>query len=96
MKLWRGQPDHDHWKRPFSSREKAWAYLGLAAVCAALSLASAFGEGSSCETGGRLLCTAVRSLALAFGASLRATEVAAWAGAAVALVLIGLNHWRKT
>jgi hypothetical protein len=31
MKLWRGQPDHDHWRRPFSSTEKAvaWAGFGL-------------------------------------------------------------------
>jgi hypothetical protein len=32
MKLWRGQPDHDHWRTPFTPQEKAYAWWGLSAV----------------------------------------------------------------
>jgi hypothetical protein len=29
MKLNRGEPDHPHWKKPFTSMEKATAWLGF-------------------------------------------------------------------
>ncbi|RYE81369.1 MAG: hypothetical protein EOO80_01305 [Oxalobacteraceae bacterium] len=29
MKLWRSQPDHDHWRTQFTAKEKAVAWLGL-------------------------------------------------------------------
>ena len=29
MKLFRGQPDHDHWRRPFTPTEKANAWAGI-------------------------------------------------------------------
>lgn len=29
MKLWRGQPDHNYWRSPFSARESAVAWWGL-------------------------------------------------------------------
>lgn len=38
MKLWRGQPDHNHWKRPFTARERAVAWWGLAACFGLLAL----------------------------------------------------------
>lgn len=38
MKLWRGQPDHNYWRRPFNSREKAGVFLGLAGMCLTLAL----------------------------------------------------------
>lgn len=39
MKIFRGQPDHDHWRRPFSPTEKAaaWAGLGLCFVILGMS-----------------------------------------------------------
>lgn len=36
MKLWRNQPDHDNWRKPFSNREKAGVYLGFSAMFATL------------------------------------------------------------
>jgi hypothetical protein len=32
MKLFRGQPDHDHWRRPFTPTEKANAWAGVGAL----------------------------------------------------------------
>jgi len=32
MKLFRGQPDHDHWRRPFTPTEKANAWAGIGAI----------------------------------------------------------------
>lgn len=32
MKLWRGQPDHDHWKAKFTPRERAMLWWSLGAV----------------------------------------------------------------
>ena len=38
MKLFRGQPDHDHWKKPFNALERARFWWGLGAVSVALGL----------------------------------------------------------
>lgn len=32
MKLFRGQPDHDHWCKPFTPKEKANVWAGLGAL----------------------------------------------------------------
>jgi hypothetical protein len=96
MKLWRGQPDHDHWKSLLSARDKAKAVLGMAAVSGSVAFASAFSDQALCESVGRLVCSAVRGLAFALGTSIRATEVAVWAGIAVLLVLAGIIQWRRT
>jgi hypothetical protein len=32
MKLFRGQPDHDHWRKPFTVAEKAAAWAGFGLV----------------------------------------------------------------
>ena len=37
MKLWRGQPDHDHWKTRFTSGEKAVGWLGVGTMCMLLA-----------------------------------------------------------
>jgi hypothetical protein len=42
MKLWRGQPDHDNWRLPFSSREKAGMYLGISAMLLVLTLSELY------------------------------------------------------
>ena len=39
MKINRGEPDHAHWKTPFSPKETAVAYWGLSVCCVALGLA---------------------------------------------------------
>ena len=36
MKLWRGQPEHDHWRKPFTAKEKAFAWCGLSVLLAVL------------------------------------------------------------
>ena len=38
MKLNRGEPDHPHWKKPFSHKEMAVAWWGLGACAFALGL----------------------------------------------------------
>lgn len=38
MKLWRGQPDHEHWRRPPSRKEVASCWLGLGSVCLLLGV----------------------------------------------------------
>ncbi len=38
MKLWRGQPDHNHWKTPFTPKERALAQLGIGACFCLLAL----------------------------------------------------------
>ncbi|MFI5444561.1 hypothetical protein [Polaromonas sp. UC242_47] len=39
MKINRGEPDHPHWKKPFTHKEMAVAYWGLSACSLALGLA---------------------------------------------------------
>lgn len=29
VKHWRGQPDHDHWRKPFTASERAWMWWGF-------------------------------------------------------------------
>ena len=36
MKLWRGQPDHNHWRSPFSAKEHAAVWWGLGIVSLAM------------------------------------------------------------
>lgn len=38
MKLNRGEPDHSHWKTPFTPKEKATAWLGLGACVVLLGV----------------------------------------------------------
>jgi predicted membrane metal-binding protein len=38
MKLWRNQPDHDNWRKPFTSRERAYLWLGFSGVFCLLAL----------------------------------------------------------
>jgi len=42
MKLNRGEPEHPHWKRPFSHQEKAVGWWGLGACFLALGLKECF------------------------------------------------------
>lgn len=64
MKLWRGQPDHDHWRAPFTPRELAVAWLGLGACFLILGLYEWFSPATPPFTGkwGRLLAWAHDSL----------------------------------
>ena len=38
MKLWRGQPDHNHWRKPFTNRQLANVWLGFSAFVILLAL----------------------------------------------------------
>ncbi len=40
MKLWRGQPDHNYWRVPFTAKERAFALLGLGACFCLLAVSS--------------------------------------------------------
>lgn len=38
MKLWRGQPNHNHWKVPFTAKERAIAQWGIGACAGLIAL----------------------------------------------------------
>ena len=42
MKTFRGQPDHDHWRKPFSATEKANAWAGFGIVLLAMGMSEWF------------------------------------------------------
>jgi hypothetical protein len=99
MKMWRGEPDHGHWKGvggklSFTPRQKSNVSLGLAAVGVSLALASAASDRASCESGGRLVCTTVRFVAASVGTSVQQTEVAVWAALALSLLVLGVLQRR--
>lgn len=51
MKLWRGQPDHDHWRKPPTLKERAYFLWGMSAVALALGLSSLASPSSPPFTG---------------------------------------------
>ena len=94
MKRWRGEPDHDHWQKMPQPWFTPAALAALGAVVASLALVTAYSGQTGCETGGRLLCGAVRLVAFALGVILLSAEVGAWC--AISAVSFGVAWLRWT
>jgi hypothetical protein len=94
MKLWRGEPEHDHWRVLITRRDRAITSfaLGLAAIgYAAFKL---FEPTASCGDSHRLLCSLAHATAGVLGISLFAAEAALWGGLGLASIALAAAYWR--
>jgi len=90
MKQWRGEPDHDHWRAPFTGRERAAAFWGLGGVGFALGLVEWINPHAPPFTGRwgwlpSLAYNAIGPKGPAFG----------WFAIAIVLTLAGALAWTK-
>jgi hypothetical protein len=95
MRLWRGEPDHSHWKALIKPRDRAWGLFALALVSAVMAWSALHDGAPRCATGGKLVCSATRTISGALGSPLAATEAVLWGGGALFLLLLGLSQWRN-
>jgi hypothetical protein len=95
MKLWRGQPDHNHWRALITPRDLAWGKVGIGVMALVMSVYAYFSPGSSCDQGGKWLCTAVRSLAPVMGGSLELAEVVLWGLVTLGSAVAAWRQWRR-
>jgi hypothetical protein len=95
MRLWRGEPNHPHWKALITPRDKALALLVMALVSVVMAWAAVTYTTSFCGADGKLICSLIRHLARALGSSLALTEAALFGGFGALFALLGISQWRN-
>lgn len=88
MKLNRGEPDHPHWKRPFSHKEKAAAWWGLGACSVVLGLHEWFNPSPAPFTG---RWSWIKSIA--FDAMGQHGPAYVYMGLGAVLIIVGCLKW---
>ena len=94
VKLWRDQPNHQHWRLLVTARDRALMFLALGTVGIVFAVALLFDPSLSCKGSGRLLCSVAQFVAGAFGITLVQAEVAGWGSLGLASVVLGVTYWR--
>jgi hypothetical protein len=94
VKLWRDQPDHQHWRMLLTARDRAFVFLGLGSVGIVFAVALFFDPSLSCKGSGRVLCSFAQLVAGIRGITLVQAEIAGWGSLGLALVALGITYWR--
>jgi len=94
MKLWRGQPEHSHWRALLTARDRSLAFLAIGSVFISLAAVKFFDATATC-TSRRLLCAIPHLVASGLGITLAAAEVALWGSAGLVLLALGVAYWRS-
>jgi hypothetical protein len=94
MKLWRGEPEHGHWRALITRRDRAIGSLVFGLLAIGYAVLKLFQPASSCGESGRFLCSIAHAVSSALSIPLFAAESALWGGLGLAFVVLGAAYWR--
>jgi len=94
MKLWRGEPEHSHWRALITKRDRAIGSLAIGLVCIGYAALKLLDAEASCGDSRKLLCSLAHVTAGVLGIPLVAAEAALWGGLGAACIALAAAYWR--